>query len=160
MRIVAIDVGQKRTGVAVGDTFTRIVSPREVIEIDAGAGGGKSGGEGAGEALLKRLVAIIDEERPARVVIGLPLNMDGTEGPPAKSMRVFAQRLAPRLPSGTEVVLHDERLSSADADWQMAGSGLTHKQKKMRRDALAAASILRGYLDSLVSSPSRDVSED
>lgn len=148
LRIVAIDVGQKRTGVAVGDTLTRIVSPREVIEMDAGAG--------QGEPLLKRLAAVIEQERPAVVVVGLPLNMDGSEGPPAKAMRELAARLAARLPRGIEVVLHDERLSSADADWRMAGSGMTHKQKKRRRDALAAASILRGYIETLTA-PARTI---
>ncbi|MEO0476580.1 MAG: RuvX/YqgF family protein, partial [Planctomycetota bacterium] len=65
----------------------------------------------------------------------------------AEKCKAFADKLgeATRLP----VHLHDERLSSAAADEQMAMSGLTHKQKKARRDALAAANILRGYLEAL-----------
>lgn len=135
-RLIAIDLGDMRTGVAVGDTMTRIVSPVEVIETPITSG--------RGEELLRRLIKVVKEHAPACVVVGLPLNMDGTEGPAAKKSREFGARLADRIKP--EVVFHDERLSSADADWAMAGSGLTHKQKKLRRDALAAAAILRGYI--------------
>jgi putative Holliday junction resolvase len=139
LRLIAIDLGDKRTGVAAGDTHTRIVSPIEVIETPITSNGG--------EELLRQLAKVIEEHAPARVVMGLPLNMDGTEGPAAAKARAFGARLAGRIKP--EVVYHDERLSSADADWTMAGSGMTHKQKKLRRDALAAASILRGYLGTL-----------
>jgi putative Holliday junction resolvase len=70
--------------------------------------------------------------------------MDGTEGPRAKSVRVFAERVAKA--TGRVVHFHDERLSSVEADWKMARSGLTHGQKKARRDALAAAAILQDFL--------------
>lgn len=139
LQLLAIDLGDKRTGVAAGDTLTRIVSPVEVIETALASGGG--------EELLRRLVRIIEEHAPARVVIGLPLNMDGTEGPAAAKVRAFGEKLRPRVRA--EIAFHDERLTSADADWAMAGSGLTHKQKKARRDALAAAAILRGYIDQI-----------
>ena len=79
-------------------------------------------------------------------LVGLPLNMDGSEGPSAAKVRVFIDQLA----EATKLTVHafDERLTSAAADEQMAQSGLTHKQKKARRDALAAAAILRGFLES------------
>jgi len=80
------------------------------------------------------------------LVIGLPLNMDGTEGPRAKLVRSFAVLLETR--TARVVHMQDERLTSANADWNMAGSGLTHKQKKSRRDALAAAEILKDFLAS------------
>lgn len=136
---LSIDLGDKRTGIAAGDNSTAIVSPVEVIETPMSAGGG--------EALLNRLARLVEEHAPARVVVGLPLNMDGTEGPAAQKVRAFGGRLAARV--RPEVVFHDERLSSAEADWALAGSGLTHKQKKARRDAIAACAILRGYIASL-----------
>ena len=79
------------------------------------------------------------------------LNMDGTEGPRSKSVRAFAERLRDR--TGRVVHLADERLSTADADWSLARSGLTHKQKKQRRDAVAAAGILGEFLAGLASPP-------
>ena len=79
------------------------------------------------------------------MVVVLPLNMDGTEGPQAIKARAFAERLGQRL-EGLPVHVFDERLTSAEADELMAQSGLTHKQKKALRDALAAAEILRDFL--------------
>jgi putative Holliday junction resolvase len=87
------------------------------------------------------------------LIVGLPLNMDGTEGPRAKMVRDFTARLAARLPTAPTRPIHfqDERLTSVDADWQLARSGKTHKEKKQLRDALAAATMLRDFLDTLPS---------
>lgn len=136
MRYLAIDLGDKRTGLAVGDDEVRIASPLAVIERPVSPG----------DALLDDLRREIESHKPDTLVIGLPLNMDGTEGPRAKLVREFAARLAER--SGLPVRFHDERLTSDAADWQMSGSGLTRGGKKARRDALAAAAILRDFLDS------------
>lgn len=142
MRYLCIDLGDKRTGLAAGDSETGIVAPVDVIETPVSVQGG--------EVLLRDLERAVREHlgEPARsagvLVVGLPLNMDGTEGPRSKTVRAFAARLAER--TGREVRFHDERLSTAEADWSMARSGLTRGQKKARRDALAAAAILRDYL--------------
>lgn len=134
MRYLAIDLGEKRTGVAVGDDVTGLATPVDVVVT-------------ASEAeRLAQLLKLIDEHGPAALVLGLPLNMDGSEGPAAKRARAFADLLAKR--SGLPVHAVDERLSSEAANHQMAQSGLTHKQKKARRDALAAAVILRDFLAS------------
>ena len=82
-------------------------------------------------------------KHPMRLIVGWPVNMDGTPGPAAKSARAFADEAATRF--GLPVHLQDERLTSADADESMARTGLTHGQKKQRRDALAAAAILRAF---------------
>ena len=133
MRYLAIDLGDKRTGVAIGDDVTGIVTPHDVVTTSSGA------------ERFKRLRDLIEWEGPAALVVGWPLNMDGSVGPNAQKCKAFADKLseATRLP----VHLHDERLSSAAADEQMAMSGLTHKQKKARRDAMAAANILRGFFE-------------
>lgn len=73
--------------------------------------------------------------------------MDGSEGPRAKRSREFAMRLQAK--SGRTVLFQDERLTTAAADWSLAGTGLTHKQKKNRRDAIAAAAMLQSFLDAL-----------
>lgn len=138
MRLLCIDLGDRRTGLAAGDDVTGIVSPTGLIDIPIEAGGGG--------ALLAALVRAVTEHEPDRLVIGLPLNMDGSEGARAKLVRAFGARIAGQLTM--DVVYHDERLSSDSADESMARSGLTHKQKKARRDALAACAILRDYLSS------------
>lgn len=140
MRYLCIDLGDRRTGLAVGDAITRLATPIEVLEVPIDVNGG--------EALLAAIEKAIDEQigpGAGELVFGLPLNMDDTEGPRAKLVRAFAARVAGR--TGRTIHFHDERLSSASADWTMSQSGLTHKQKKQRRDALAAAAILRDFLD-------------
>lgn len=143
MRYLAVDLGDKRTGLAVGDTIVGIASPVDLIEVPIT--------ERYGESLLDAIDKAIDKHVSRRgggadLVIGLPINMDGTEGPRAKLVRAFASRIAVR--TGMTIHYQDERLSSATADKNMARTGLTHKQKKARRDALAAAAFLQAFLDS------------
>jgi putative Holliday junction resolvase len=152
MRYLALDLGDRRTGIAVGDSVTRIVSPVSVLEIPIAPDNG--------ERLLAALVAAAEEHlgpvspqlaSRGQIVVGLPMNMDGTEGPRARLVRDFADRLSARI--RRPVRLHDERLTSAAADWSLARSGLTHKQKKERRDAHAAAAMLKDFLDSVSPHP-------
>lgn len=131
MRYLAIDLGGKRTGLAVGSDVTRLASPLEVIAA------------GNDAQRLDAIAKTIDSQGPDALVLGLPLNMDGSEGPAAKNARAFAAMLGERF--GLPVHLVDERLTSDAADAQLAQRGLTHKQKKQRRDALAAAAILRDF---------------
>ena len=133
MRYLSIDLGDKRTGVALGDDVTGIASPHDVV---------RTGGE---DDRLRQLLALIESEGPDGVVVGLPLNMDGSLGPAALKAVAVGRQLAKA--SGVTVHFADERQTSLIADEQMAGSGLTHKQKKARRDALAAAAILRVFFE-------------
>jgi len=142
MRFVGVDLGDKRTGLALGDDVTKLASPAGLVEaaID----------EAGGAPLLDALAAKIDDlvgPSPATLVVGLPINIDGTEGPRAKLTRAFAERLGVR--TGRAVVMHDERRTSMAADARLAQSGLTHKQKKLRRDAIAAAAMLQDHLNRL-----------
>jgi putative Holliday junction resolvase len=149
VRFLAIDLGDKRTGLAVGDTVTHLVSPLDVLHVPAAANQGRD--------LLRALLRVIEEQigpppvggrtpTPGELVVGLPMNMDGTEGSRARIVREFAARL--QTESGRTVHFQDERLTSAAADWSMSRSGMTRKEKKERRDALAAAAILRDFLQS------------
>ncbi len=139
-RLIAIDLGDKRTGLAMGDTVTGIASPAGLLEIPIDRQNG--------DALLGAIAGAIDDlvgTAAAALVIGLPVNMDGTEGPRAKIVRAFAARISER--TGRAVHFQDERQSSMAADARMAQTGLTHKQKKARRDAIAAVVILQRFLD-------------
>lgn len=133
MRYLAIDLGDKRTGFAVGDDFTRMASPVGMAELPVGP------------RLIEAIAQVIREHEPGAIVIGLPLNMDGTEGDAAKRVRAFGEQLAATI--GLPVHVQDERLTSYAADQRMAQTGRTHKQKKQIRDAIAAAEILRDFLD-------------
>ena len=140
MRIFAIDLGDQRTGLALGDNITNIASPAGLIEIPIE----RNDGEALLNEILRQLIANtggIDTE----LLIGMPLNMDDTEGPRAKLVRVYAQRIANA--ANLPIVLVDERRTSIAANARMAQTGLTHKQKKKRRDAIAAATIAQSYLD-------------
>lgn len=141
MRYLAIDLGDKRTGLALGDDLLRLAAPAGLIEVPIDRGGG--------EDLLRAINDAVADQvgtGPCELIVGLPLNMDGTEGPRAVLSRAFAARIASR--TGRVVHLVDERRTSLLADERMARSGLTHKQKKRRRDAIAAANILQIFLDS------------
>jgi len=131
MRYLAIDLGGKRTGLAVGDDLTLIATPIEVLEMPPGP------------RLVEAIRAAIREHGPDELVLGLPLNMDGTSGPAAEGARAFAADLA--AATGLEVHLHDERLSSEAAEADLAGR-FTRKGKKRRLDAVAAARILESFL--------------
>lgn len=136
MRYLCFDIGDKRTGIAAGDDSLRLAGPLAVIHSTTP------------ENLITQLLTLIKREGVTALVIGLPLNMDDSEGPQAKKVRDLGNELAERLTSCT-IHYHDERLTSFAADEKMARTGLTHAQKKARRDALAATAILQDFLDNL-----------
>ncbi|MFG0298915.1 MAG: Holliday junction resolvase RuvX [Phycisphaerales bacterium JB047] len=140
MRIFAIDLGDQRTGLALADRITNIASPAGLVEIPIDREDGR--------LLITEIVKQFHHQASGpetEIVLGLPLNMDKTEGPRVKIVRNFAVKLACRL--DRPIVLVDERRTSIAADARMSQSGLTHKQKKQRRDAIAAAAIAQLYLD-------------
>ncbi|MFM1803882.1 MAG: putative Holliday junction resolvase [Planctomycetota bacterium] len=140
MRYLAIDLGDKRTGFAAGDDVVGLVQPLFVAEA------------GTQALQLKAAMKAIDEYGPDRIVLGLPYNMDGTEGPRAKLVRAFAEELGRRLReeygahTRMKVEFHDERLSSFAAEERLKRTGRTHGEKKALRDALAACAILEDFL--------------
>lgn len=132
MRYLAIDWGGKRVGLAIGNDVTFSASPLQVIET---------------ASLPQRwqwLAQAIDEHGPGALLIGLPLNMDGTQGPAAKQALALARELEQRFHLPVHPV--DERLTSFAADQLMSRSGLTRQGKKQRRDALAALTLLQDFL--------------
>lgn len=134
MRYLAIDLGDKRTGLAMGDDLLKIASPGDVIVAADDA------------QRLAGIARALDEHGADALVLGLPINMDDTEGPAAQRAQAFGKQLEAEF--GLPVHFVDERLTSDAADELMARSGLTRSQKKARRDALAAAAILMRFFES------------
>jgi putative holliday junction resolvase len=138
MRFLAVDLGTRRVGLAVGDDLSRLASPLEVIEVSSP------------RQAMERVAAVAEAEAIDRLVLGLPINMDGTVGPAAKSTIEWGKQLSSR--AGVSLIFVDERLSSFAAEEQLiarrrAGEKLTRGRKKQQRDAMAAAAFLQDYLD-------------
>jgi putative Holliday junction resolvase len=133
MRYLGIDVGRARIGVAVADDVIRTARPLRVVERR---------GDAPDLAVLAEVAA---EFEVTRAIVGLPLNMDGTEGPSAGFARRFAARLADAL--GVPVLLQDERLSTFEAETRLRERGLSAREAKAQVDAEAAAVILQDWLD-------------
>jgi len=132
MRYLAIDYGDKHTGLAICDPAETIASPLTVIE------GQKD--------LIKKIADIAKNENVEAIVIGLPLNMDDSQGFQAKLVFQFADRLKAHL----QIPIHfqDERLSTFAAEEKLAAPEFTRKKKKKKRlDAIAAAEILEAFLE-------------
>ena len=140
---MGIDYGTKRIGLALSDPGGKIASPLAVLQP-----------RGDLDAQVRAVIAAGIEHDVERYVLGIPLNMDGTEGEQAKLTRAFGALLGRQ--SGKEVVERDERLSSRGADEHLAAAELTYKKRKARRDALAAQIILQGFLDAEQGSPPVD----
>ena len=131
MRYLAIDHGTKRTGLAICDAAETISSPLTVLHGQKG--------------LLKKIADIVEAENVEAVVLGLPLNMTGSESSQTKLVRKFAKQLKDQL--SVPVHLQDERLSSFGAEEKLAPADFTRGKRKKRIDAVAAAEILEAFLE-------------
>jgi putative Holliday junction resolvase len=131
MRYLAIDYGTKRTGLAICDAAETIASPLAVIHGQKG--------------LLKKIADIVEAENAEAVVLGLPLNMTGSDSFQTRLVRKFAEQLKGHL--SVAVHLQDERLSSFGAEEKLAPADFTRGKRKKRIDAVAAAEILEAFLE-------------
>jgi len=131
MRYLAIDYGTKRTGLAICDRAETIASPLTVIQ-------GK-------KELLKKIAEVVEAENVEAVVLGLPLNMTGSESSQTKLVLKFAGQLKDHL--HIPVHLQDERLSSFSAEEKLASANFTRGKMRKRLDAVAAAEILEAFLE-------------
>lgn len=134
-RIIAIDYGDVRTGVAVSDLTGTLAGETLTIQ------------EWNPETLARRLTFFAGERDTERFVLGLPKNMDGSEGPRAEKVRRFAAIL--ERESGLPVVLWDERRSTIEAHAILHATGKKEKKHRATVDAVAASLLLEGYLASL-----------
>ncbi|MCX7750295.1 MAG: Holliday junction resolvase RuvX [Candidatus Bipolaricaulota bacterium] len=133
MRALGLDIGDRRVGIAVSDETGTIASPHGVCTR-------RSPPEDA--LHLARLARELGAEA---IVVGLPLNMDGTEGDQAKKARELAEAIAQE--AGLPVHYVDERLTSAEVERAMREGGLSQRARKRRADALSAVLILQAWLD-------------
>ena len=135
MKIMAVDYGDARTGLAVCDRTEFLASPIGIIEEKSLA------------KVAEKIVYASREYEVGMIVIGLPKNMDGSEGVRAEKSREFKAML--ECDSGLPVVLWDERRSSIEAHAILHAAGKKEKQHRKTVDAVAASLILEGYLGSL-----------
>ncbi|MBI4396686.1 MAG: Holliday junction resolvase RuvX [Elusimicrobia bacterium] len=135
MIVLGVDWGRVRTGVAVSDEMGLLAHPVESLRA------------ASAEDLIRELVRLSVERRAEEIVLGLPVNMDGTEGESAALVRRLADQL--RAASGRPVVLWDERLTTWEAERLLSeGKRLSRSKKKEVKDQIAACLILQSYLDS------------
>jgi putative Holliday junction resolvase len=133
--VIGLDLGSKTIGIAISDITRKIASPLETILR-------KKFTEDA-----KRLLAIAGERQAGLFVLGLPLNMDGSEGPRAQSTRAFARNLGKLTP--LPIVFWDERLTTAAVERMLIDADTSRARRAEIIDKLAAAYILQSALDSL-----------
>jgi putative Holliday junction resolvase len=139
VRVLAIDPGARRLGLALSDASGTLATPWQVIE---------SGGSIDGD--VDRLAEIItalrtEDDGLAAIVVGLPLRLDGTPNEQTARARALAVRL--ETVTGLQIVLQDERLTSREAEQRLALRMTDWRKRKERIDAAAAAVILQDYLD-------------
>ena len=133
MKIMAVDYGDARTGLAVCDRTEFLASPVGQIEEKSMA------------KVAEKIIYASREFDVGMIVIGLPRNMDGTEGPRAELYRTFAGRVEEA--TGLKPVLWDERRTTVDAHRILGEQGVRAKNRKDKIDSVAATLILEGYLD-------------
>ncbi|WP_297104796.1 Holliday junction resolvase RuvX [uncultured Devosia sp.] len=134
-KILGLDLGTKTIGVAISDGMRYSATPLETIKRtkftqDA-----------------ERIIELISENQVVALVLGLPLNMDGTEGPRVQSTRAFARNLAPKI--NLPIAFWDERLSTSAVTRMMIEADLRRDRRAEVVDKLAASYILQGALDRL-----------
>lgn len=131
-RILALDPGERRIGLALSDPTGIIASPYAVI--DRGT-----------DDVAQRLQRICRDEDVSRIVVGLPVTLDGREGQAAAAARELA-RLAAEA-TDLDVILHDERFSTVTAEQALLEGGMRRAERREVRDKVAAAVLLQSYLD-------------
>lgn len=135
MRIMGIDFGDARTGVAVSDEMNILVGDAWTLN------------QRNPELVAEEIAAAAEKRGVQRLVLGLPRNMDGSEGPRAEKCREFAQLLGTK--TDLPIVMWDERRSSIEAHAILHANGKKEKKHRKTVDAVAASLILEGYLGTL-----------
>ena len=137
-RLAGLDVGSKTIGLAFCDSGWSFATAAETLP------------RGKFSKDIERLQPILAAQQIAGLVVGLPLNLDGTDSPQTQSVRAYARNLDAAL--GLPILLWDERWSTQAVERAMIGADVTRKKRAARVDAAAAAYILQGAIDALVAS--------
>lgn len=133
MRVLALDPGTKRIGVAISDELKVIATPLEFIPAEPFA------------RFLARLKEILAEKQVGLILVGLPRNLDGSCGPAAQNVQEFVAALRTAIP--LPVQTWDERLTSVQAQRLLIQAGVRRDRRKQKVDQMAAAILLQSYLD-------------
>ena len=133
--VLAFDFGEKRIGVAVGETMLKTAHAHTTISSEIT------------EVRFTAIKKLIDEWQPSLLIVGLPTYLDGTEHTLTHLAKKFAQRLEGRF--NLPVMMMDERLSSVEASQQLSNAGINAREQKSIIDAVAAQVILQSYFDSV-----------
>lgn len=133
--VLAFDFGEKRIGVAMGESMLKVAHPLGTITAEEN------------QAKFAQIASLIDEWRPSLLIVGLPMHMDGTAHLLTQYAKKFAQRLEGRF--NLPVMMVDERLSSAEASQNLSAAGVKGIKQKNMLDAVAAQTILQSYFDGL-----------
>lgn len=131
-RVVALDFGTRRVGVAVSDPLGITAQAHSVLDADD-------------PALMDRITRLAGELGAERIVVGLPVSLDGSEGPAAAAARRFAEEAG--AATGLPVHLVDERFTTVSAERVLVEAGLSGRRRRRVRDRVAAAVLLQSYLD-------------
>ena len=135
LRLLGLDLGEKTIGLALSDTMLSIATPMQTLK------------RGKFAADAPQLDIIISAQGVGGLVVGLPLNMDGTDGPSAQSARAFGRNWAARSP--LPVVMQDERMSTSAVTRTLLDADASRRRRDEVVDKMAAAYILQGALDRL-----------
>jgi putative Holliday junction resolvase len=140
MTVLGIDYGKKRVGLAITDKLNMIASPLKTIEND--------------DRMFRQISEVVAENEVDTVVVGLPLNMNGSLGPAGELIQEFVEELRGKLAEaageaeGPAVETIDERLTSVQAERSMLRADYSRAKRKQKVDAMAAQILLQSYLDS------------
>ena len=131
MRILALDYGRKRVGVALTDPLGMIAQPQPYLTHD--------------KNLISNIQAVIKEKGVEKIVLGLPLTMNGTDSEMTREVRTFAQKIQPLFEQ--PIVLYDERCTSSSANQVLLEGNVSRQKRKEKVDSIAAAILLQAYLE-------------
>lgn len=132
-RVMALDIGGRRIGVALSDTTRVLASPLTTLRAEPRA------------TVIAQIAVLITRHEVADLVVGLPLTLSGEIGPQAEIVKGFVEDLRKQVT--VPIHLHDERLTSVEAERIMSEMGLKREQRRARIDEMAASIILRDFLD-------------
>ncbi len=141
-RLLGLDLGSKTIGIALSDIMCRIATPMETIKRSKFTKD------------AEQLISIITAQNVGGMVLGLPLNMDGSEGPRCQSTRAFAQNISGKIE--IPIALWDERLSTIAVTRTLLEADASRKRRKEVVDKMAAAYILQGALDKMSNATAKD----
>ncbi len=133
IRVLSIDYGKARAGIAISDELGLLAHPRPALDAHNR------------NALIGALVQIIQSEGIQKIIVGLPVEMDGGHGAAARRAVAFAQALADK--TGMDIELFDERLSTTEAHKKLLSGGTDNRKQKSKIDGAAAAVLLQSFLD-------------